>query len=779
MSGATSPVTSVEDYGKGDPGIAARWITEIDLAEKETRDWHARAKGIEKRYRDDRTTIQGSLRRGAGSYRFNVLWSNVQTLMPAIYARPPKPVVSRRHRDRDPVGRAASQIVERGLDYTIECGDLHSTIKLSVQDFLLGGRGQVWIRYEPKYAPGMPEDGPSISDEESGEETDPAQSGQMQVTDADQGEPDYEEVECDYIYWEDFQCSPARIWKEVRWVARRAYMTRSELRERFKNLTEIEVNSIPLDWKPKHLSDESATVEQQAFMRATVWEVWNKDDRKVYWISQGYSAGPLDVKDDPLRLEGFFPCPRPLMATTTNGTIIPVPDYTEYQDQADQLDDLTGRIAMITKAVKVAGLYAADEREIARLFNEGVENQLLPVNNWAGFMDKGGLERAVMFMPTEKIAAVLRDLTEIRGVIKNDLYEITGIADIIRGSTQASETATAQQIKGRYATMRLSDKQGEVARFVRDILRMMGEVMCEHFSPKTLLLMSDYDQSEDPGPEGAQKVMAAMELLKSDKARGFRIEIEDESTIAQDDQEQKQARLEFLQATSGFLKEAVPAAQAVPELGPLLGKMLLFGVRAFRSGRDMETSIEDALAQLEKAQQAAAQQPKPPSPEVVKAEAESKKAEADLAMTQQDAEVKAMQIQADMEIKKLEMQAKDMAEQRAHEFAMADLELKARQADAADRKMLLESRKADMEHAKTQKEMDAMDLDNDAKFNDNTQTADIASRLDQIESGLMEVATLANNQGEIVQHLKALGAPKRIIRGPDGRATGVESVAAG
>lgn len=798
MSGSTSPVTSVEDYGKGPQGEAARWITELELADKETKDWHHRANVIEKRYRDERSTAQSAFNRGAGSYRFNVLWSNVQTLMPAIYARPPKPVVGRRYRDRDPIGRAASQIVERGLDYLIECEDLHHTIKLAVQDFLLPGRGVVWLRYEPKFTGPTP-DGQSEDVEGEAHEAaeDAAEAGatpaaaEVAEDDDDQvstapDAPDlaYEQVECDYIHWSDFQCSPARVWDEVRWVARRVFMTRAELRERFKDsLTEQEIMMIPLDWKPKNLTDQDVTVQHQAFERATVWEIWNKDDRKVYWVSTGFGAKPLDVAEDPLRLEGFFPCPRPLSATMTNGTIVPVPDYTEYQDQADQLDDLTGRMAMVTKALKVTGLYPSEAKDIARIFQEGSENMLLPVDNWQAFAENGGLEKMIALMPVDRLASVLRDLTEIRGVIKNDLYEITGIADIVRGSTQATETATAQEIKGRYATMRLSDKQQEVARFVRDVLRMMAEIMCEHFQPQTLLLMSDYMFSDDPGIEGQQKVISAIQMLKDDKVRGFRIDIEDESTIAQDDQAEKQSRMEFLQAMSGFLQQAIPAAQQVPEMAPLLGKMMMFGVRAFRAGRDLETSIEDALAQLEQSQKAAAQQPKPPSPEQMKAEAEAQKAQADLQMSQQQSEVDSMKVQAELAIKQMEMQAKEAAEQRAHEFAMADLELKAKQQEIDAKKAAAEMRRMDAEGEKAESEAGIAGIQAQREQRQSEQeSADMADRLDKIEGGLMEVAattaqTVQQSHEALMTAMRTLGGPRTIVRGPDGKAIRSEPVA--
>ena len=91
-------------------------------------------------------------------------------------------------------------------------------------------------------------------------------------------------------------------------------------------------------------------------MQAVVYEIWWKPERKVYFIADGYDEICKEV-DDPLKLEGFFPCPCPVNATMTNSTTIPVPDYAESQDQYAQIDDLTKRIDILTSACKVIGVY--------------------------------------------------------------------------------------------------------------------------------------------------------------------------------------------------------------------------------------------------------------------------------------------------------------------------------------------------------------------------------------------------------------------------------------
>ena len=140
----------------------------------------------------------------------------------------------------------------------------------------------------------------------------------------------------------------------------------------------------------------SANVD--SLKKAKVWEIWSKPERKVYWRAEQFPQN-LDEKDDPLQLEGFFPCPKPVYATLTSDTLIPVPDYTEYQDQARELDELTQRISMLTKACKVVGCMTPVRQRLSACLRR-VDNTLIPVDTWAAFAEKGGTVGAVQFLPS-------------------------------------------------------------------------------------------------------------------------------------------------------------------------------------------------------------------------------------------------------------------------------------------------------------------------------------------------------------------------------------------
>ena len=94
--------------------LVQKWNSHIASYDREFKKWQGRVEKILKRYRDDNRSTSA-----VNTAKFNILWSNVQTLTAATFAKLPKPDVSRRFRDNDPIGRIASLILERALDYEL------------------------------------------------------------------------------------------------------------------------------------------------------------------------------------------------------------------------------------------------------------------------------------------------------------------------------------------------------------------------------------------------------------------------------------------------------------------------------------------------------------------------------------------------------------------------------------------------------------------------------------------------------------------------------------
>ena len=722
------------DGGKESMRLASFWNDQIEKMGKNKAfvKFIKRGHTIEERYRDERLKSDQESRR-----RYNSLWSNVEILQPAIYGRAPTPLAERKFGDKDPIARGAAQMLERALRNEIEICGFNEAMTQAVRDYLLPGRGSLWVRYEPEISAGVSignEDSIDMKDSEG--ELDPEldqemEDGQDPVEEKLMSTGDEvvrESTPVDYIHWEDFLIFPhnARTWAEVVAVGKRVYLSYEQMRDRFGK--EI-AKEIPLE-KDERRKDLYGNDNEQHEVKGEIFEIWNKQDRKVYWVAEGYDF-LMDRKDDPLNLENFFPVPRPIIANQTNGTLLPVADYMEYQDQATQIDELSQRIAMLTRACKVAGTYNAAAKGIQRLLNESVENELIPVDDWSAFSEKGGIAGQISFLPLKEIIGVINELTTLKEKQIAEMDRLTGINDLMRGTNDARETLGGVRLKSNYTGTRLTARQNEVARFARDTVRIMADIMAQHFSPKSLVEVSgamfeeglgvnedDIAQAQalaqapphppmalpppggqmggpappmgqppapapgmqppmggappqpgtnvvpfQPRPVNAvpmgpppvqappvapgmpmppppdpmriltqqalQRIDAAIGLLRNERLRGFRVDIEVDSTIFGDAAQEKGDRTEFITTITKYLETSMQMSAQVPEMTPLLGKFLQFGVRGFRVGRDLESSIEefcDMATKLAKQKQIQAQSQ--PNPEQVKAQAQAEQAKA-------------------------------------------------------------------------------------------------------------------------------------------------------
>jgi hypothetical protein len=621
------------------------WYNCIAQYERTFKEWEMRADKIVKRYRDD------SRSRNNPQAKFNILWSNVQTITPAVFARLPRPDVSRRFRDNDPIGRVASMMLERALEYEIEhYGDYASAMKQTVQDRLLGGRGTAWVRYEPHIVGSDSENEPNPQAEDGLQITEDIDEAETQggMFREDQERIEYECAPVDYVHWRDFGLTVARTWEEVTAVWRKVYMGRPALVERFG---EELGGRIPLDTRP----ESSRTFNEkmgEGSSEAVVYEIWDKTTGEVIWLNK--SLGKiLDTRADPLKLENFWPCPKPMFSTLTTDSLIPVPDFVLYQDQARQLDTLADRIDGFIQALKVRGVYDASEPSLARLFTEGENNSLLPVKNYGAFSEKGGLVGAINLVDIKPIAEGLNMAYQAMEQVKGQIYEIMGIADIQRGQSDPNETLGAQIIKSNNASGRLKTMQHDVVNFATALLQIKAQIICQHFTDDTIVKISGAMQLS---PQDQQLIPQALQLLKDEPAKNFRIEVTTDSMIYQDEQQEKQDRLEFLSAVSGFLSQALPAATASPELTPMLIEMLKFGVTAFKAGKGLEGMIDETADKFRQQMKASEGQPKPPSPEQQKMQMqmqiEQAKMQHDQAKAQQDMQLEQQKMQMQMELEK-------------------------------------------------------------------------------------------------------------------------------
>ena len=633
-----------------------RWVHELDEAEKEIGDFHNRGRKTVRRFLDERDLME------AQNKWFNIYYANTNIMTSALYAQLPKPAVTRRFPDyEDDVARVAALIVQRCITQDLDDprDTFDSTMKNAVQDRLIPGLSAAWLRLETDTEDVPAEDlmGDTFHPEDGTEAVAPEPL--KRITD--------QRVCVDYVYWQDFLWSPCRVWEERRWVGRKVYMDREALIKRFGK---EKGSQVPLDYHPaaiKQGASPQMTPKHEAVKKAVIYEIWDRESRKVYWLSRSF-AQILDEKDDPLKLVGFEPCPRPMLANITTSNTTPRPDYYMIQDQYSELDNLNNRISLLLQACKVVGVYDKSAESISRMLTEGFDNQLIPVDNWAMFGEKGGLKGTIDWLPLDQVVTALTKLIENRELIKQQIYELTGISDIVRGATKASETLGAQEIKSKFASISIKKRQDEVAQFAADILRIKAEIQIKHFSPEMLVRKSNIEAT---GPGNEQYVNDALVMLKTEEGFEWRIQVTADSIAQADYAMEKADRIELLTAISSYLEKAVPMFQAVPGSAMLLVTMLKWAVAGFRGASEIEGLIDQELDRISKAPPPAPA----PSPEEQKAAIEKQKGEQAMQIAQQkadlDAQAKQQEIQFKERLAEIEMRMREMELQ----FKIRELEM--------------------------------------------------------------------------------------------------------
>lgn len=192
-----------------------------------------------------------------------------------------------------------------------------------------------------------------------------------------------------------------------------------------------------------------------------------------------------------------------------------------------------------------------------------------------------------------------------------------------------------------------------------------------------------YDQVVAENAARTQKFEAACDLIKKDGMHGFRLDIEADSTIAPDEQAEKQARVEFMQQFVPLMQQVVPIAQGNPALAALAREVTLFAVRGFRVARPMEETIEeafDALAQMPPQQPQGGKGGSQQNPQI-----EAAKVQADVHDTQLKAQTDMMAIQQKAQASQAQLAATAERTAAEQQHNQAQLALEAAKMEQSER----------------------------------------------------------------------------------------------
>lgn len=526
---------NMSDERLKDPVAVKDWLKKIKKSEDTYKDYHELVDKIRKYYRNDKSKNIN-----------NLFWSSIETLKPFLYFKTPKPYVERKDKSSDRAATLACKIMERALDWDLGQFDFDSVIKYARNDFLLVGMGVCYEKYNPTFK--------TID-----------ANNHIEIVDKEQ-------IDTVYVSPTDLimDTDNVKVWEDVSWIARKVKMSKKEVAAQFGEKIE----------KLLEIDDDK---------RMLIYEIWDKSDRTIKYLSETVPNQFLKIIDDYLHVDGFFPFPKPIFATLANDGMIPVPDYVQIKTMLNEMDGINERMRLTMQALKVSGVYDNSFSRLADIFEKDVT--LVSISDFDRLKEAGGIRGAIDFIPISQYIEALQALAQRRDDLSQQIYEITGVSDIMRGNSNQNETATAVTKKTNFGTLRNQDRQNDMMRFITDLLRIKAEMICELFSHEALaefLPSSDIENMED--------VDAAIRILKTDKMRGMILGIETDVSYKNEDLAQN--ALESVTLVNEIITKAFEVVSNQPLLLPLYQKLLESIVSTLPAARQYESVIAEVFSKI-------------------------------------------------------------------------------------------------------------------------------------------------------------------------------------
>ncbi|MEM1149301.1 MAG: hypothetical protein AAGI03_01920 [Pseudomonadota bacterium] len=551
----------------------------------------------------------------------------LQVLKPLLYSDVPEPVVRRRFfgdGEMDAVDLMAAEAGQRLARYLIETDGFHEAMEGVRDNYLIAARGSARAFYRATVA------------DATGKVTD-------------------QRVPVRATPWRRLLMPPGS-WHTLPWLAFGNPMTKAAVEARFgKEIADaMNFSAQGLIDRSEAKSDStndrklSASLGEPTtdidnsdnpFDTAMVWEIHNREEGTVVWWSESYTKGLLDEEGDILELEDFFPMPKPLLGTTRGDDMNPRPAIRYYEKRAKEAEKATRKISNILNALSVSGFIPGELQDEVKKILQG-KNVMIPVAQWIGLMEKGGARGVIEWLPLEAMIQAMQALVTMREQAKAQMFEASGVSDVMRAQGDPSNTATQERLKGQYAGLRLQAEQSKIATYARDLIRIQLEIAVTFFSteliaeicqinlPLTELereaIIAERKRLEDlqqryalhqqqadalkaqgvavtmppppPSPDTITVPPTSWEAvharLRNDLKRRISITIETKSTILADEQADKEARIEFIRAVSTVVQETLPMIQSGALPMKTFKELLMFAVRGFPKSRTLESQIQ-------------------------------------------------------------------------------------------------------------------------------------------------------------------------------------------
>jgi len=646
--------------------------------------------------------------------RINVWWYCNQTLLPAYFSSTPRAEVNTRKRTGGIPYQLGSVILERNIQYAMDCHfDFHLVGLNAALQLLLTGQSVLWARYIPTFETVLQEialikdptgaliDGEGKPYDGDTSNLQPGPGGIMLSSIEVERKAD-EKAILEVVQYSDYDCSDARNEQEIEWQSRRAFLDKAEAEEKFGKQI---AKDLQYDSYPEVIKKDIARKDDKYEGKAELYEVWCKATGKVYWMQKGGDKSILETSDPPVKFDKFYPC-SVIRQTADPDSVVPVSDYAHVKDQILEVERLTTRIHAVTQAIRTNQLYDATlGNQVEQLYTGDLK--VIPVTNWPSYKQRGGLANGIESLNIEPYINALNVLQGARQTALQQLYETLKVSDLLRGTSEQYKSATANRLESQWSSLGLIVRQNMFAKFISDAVSNLGTIIAEQFEPETIFDVGDADalieptifipqppppppmpeQGQEgmppgdtgmppmapPMPDPLQKIdemkQQIVEIFRDGKKRNYRIEIATDSMVAIDQAQQAQEGSQLIQTAGQFFDQMRGLVDQYPPLIDFSISLFQNMIKRFKGGKELDGIFTKALQQIgeiAKAKEEAAKQPPPPDP----------------VMQEMQARMQIAQIESQTRLQQAQMEAQDRSVKNQIEIQNQQLKMQRDQLDA-------------------------------------------------------------------------------------------------
>lgn len=565
--------------------------------------------------------------------KFPLWWSCWQIRQPMTLARLAIPVLKDTQGD-DPFGRTACIIGERLTRGILKTFDAFPEFSASNDDFLITnlGWGRVFYRNEmceeeeklrlqeapqpPQQDPNTPP--PPIFITPDGQPVDQPEFDDLgpYVLTGKNVSIENEEVYFEAgLYSNLYTDADARRWNKVTRLAFESSYSYREFKKKFGDVGLAKICKSDVD---DHKDGKPIITFEyhDKFLREVRWFAETSED--FFQPTEMANINDLEEVDEPesekrteeadgnldnsdlYGLTGFFPCSAPLIINQSTDEFWPTPEYFQIMDITDDVNSIVTRMILLTKAIRCRFFFDASFPILQQLVSETGEGGGIGVPDLERILinNKGNLSTLVAYLPVDQMIEGLKNMYEAFQQRLEMFYNITGISDLIRGQTPqdgTQKTNGEKQLEAKFAVNRFEPYQRKVQEWIKDNYQLLMELALKMFSDQSL---DEYITPQTLDKEDQQRYVAALELLRNNKRRRFRVDFETDSTIAINEQWKKKQAIELANTLTKALESTANIAEQHPELAATELKVLKHMIGEFSDGKLFIDEIQDSIEEV-------------------------------------------------------------------------------------------------------------------------------------------------------------------------------------